>query len=92
MACERAATGRDTKGKEMRDTIDMAREAGKLKCDCCLPYYEETDIEGFEGFLKAFEALVRADEREACANVCEDHFSSDGEWCAKTIRARGEAR
>jgi hypothetical protein len=79
----------------MRDTIDMAREAGKLKCDCCLPYYEETDIEGFEGFLKAFEALVRADEREACAKVCEE--TDDGtpynlaEMCARNIRARGQA-
>jgi hypothetical protein len=62
----------------MRDTIDMAREAGKLKCDCCLPYYEETDIEGFEGFLKAFEALVRADQDEkykwdihSCGPTCK---------------------
>lgn len=47
----------------MRDTIEMAREAAKLKCDFCLPYYEETDIEGFEGFLKRFAAIVRADER-----------------------------
>jgi hypothetical protein len=31
-----------------------------------------------------------ATEREACAQVCEDHFSSDGDWCAKQIRARGE--
>jgi hypothetical protein len=42
----------------------MAREAGELKCDCCLPYYGETDIEGFEGFLKRFAELVRADERK----------------------------
>ena len=32
----------------------------------------------------------RADEREACAKVCDDLFLSDGEWCAKSIRARGE--
>ena len=29
-----------------------------------------------------------AEEREACANVCDDHFSSDGHWCAAAIRAR----
>jgi hypothetical protein len=29
-------------------------------------------------------------EREACAKVCDDLFLSDGEWCAKSIRARGE--
>lgn len=53
----------------MRDTIDMAREA------------EIGDSHGYIianelAHLKAFEALVRADERsverEACAKVCED--------------------
>jgi hypothetical protein len=70
---------------EMRDTIDMAREAGD-DWDSTL----STDKE----FLKRFEALVRADEREqgqkwfdavtaqhkqeilaereACAKVCDD--------------------
>jgi hypothetical protein len=47
----------------MRDTIDMAREAGD-DWDSTL----STDKE----FLKRFEALVRADEREACAKVCEE--------------------
>jgi hypothetical protein len=43
----------------MRDTIDMLREAGWAS-------YASQD----ERF-KAFEALVRADEREACAKFCE---------------------
>ncbi len=69
----------------MRDTIDMAREAGK----------NISPDHGLGHFLKRFEALVRADERkqgqkwfdavtaqhkqeilaerEACANVCEDN-------------------
>lgn len=38
----------------MRDTIDMAREAGAIH------YWHMSR-------LKAFEALVRADEREVCA-------------------------
>jgi hypothetical protein len=46
------------------DIIRMAREVGDLKCDCCLPYYEETDIEGFEEFLERFAELVEAAERE----------------------------
>jgi len=25
-------------------------------------------------------------EREQCAQLCEDHFSSDGDFCAKQIR------
>jgi hypothetical protein len=43
----------------MRDTIDMAREAGVYK-DCDWRY--EMKAEGDS--LKAFEALVRADERK----------------------------
>ena len=69
----------------MRDTIDMAREAGK----------NISPDHGLGHFLKRFEALVRADtlanidpskfmsyqeafeagrlaEREACAKVCEE--------------------
>jgi hypothetical protein len=49
------------------DIIRMAREAGELKCNCCLPYYEEVDIKGFEGFLKRFAAIVSAHEREKVA-------------------------
>jgi hypothetical protein len=78
----------------MRDTIDMAREAGELKCDCCLPYYEETDIEGFEGFLKRFEALVRADERNR--TWTQEHWTEyersiaavEREACAKVCEER----
>jgi hypothetical protein len=65
----------------MRDTIDMAREAGfdkhTLEVSMNIFFTEE---------LKAFEALVRADEREACAKVCEERG-----WhvTAAAIRARG---
>jgi hypothetical protein len=72
----------------MRDTIDMAREAGikhdidGVWCDVCE--------------LKAFEALVRADERsverEACAKVCEGATELGCEYwsdVAEAIRARG---
>lgn len=73
----------------MRDTIDMAREAG---------FTTSKDEWIFTELLKAFEALVRADERnkvwsqkhwteyeqaivqaerEACAKVCEN-IESDG--------------
>ena len=55
----------------MRDTIEMAREAG---------FFEDNgDGQGVwlanASCLKAFEALVRADEREACAKVCEAKHS-----------------
>jgi hypothetical protein len=45
------------------------------------------------GDIEHFAELIRADEREACAKLCEamDHdgvmIASD---CAKAIRARGE--
>jgi len=65
----------------MRDTKDMAREAGLLTW---LKPPEDV-IERF----KAFEALVRADEREACAKVCDD-LHPDWKWrAAESIRARG---
>ena len=46
-------------------------------------------------FAQAVEAIVRADEREACAKVCEDmgrgHGSAFAEFdCVAAIRARGE--
>ena len=75
----------------MRDTIDMAREAG---------FFENTgDGQGMwmanTSCLKAFEALVRADEREACAKVCEGyddeydvHTKQTVEGIALQIRAR----
>jgi hypothetical protein len=50
----------------MKTTIDMAREAGSQE------YGPLTRNWSFElTQLKAFEALVRADEREACAKLCE---------------------
>jgi hypothetical protein len=64
-------------GKEhMKTTIELAREAGADT----LMYW---DIEK----LKRFEALVRADEREACAKECKfDRTSADIEIA---IRNRG---
>ena len=49
----------------MRDAIELAREAGADT----LMYW---DIEK----LKAYEALVRADERESCAKVCDEEICS----------------
>ena len=40
-------------------------------------------------FLQKFADLIRADEREACAKVCEDAPEPDGADLAKRIRARG---
>jgi hypothetical protein len=71
----------------MRDTIDMAREAGD-DWDSTL----STDKE----FLKRFEALVRADEREACAELVyhsppSDEYESPLKAVYHAIRNRGQA-
>jgi hypothetical protein len=77
----------------MRDTIDMAREVDpvtKLLLDKKLPQGMDHDV--FMWFLKRFADLVRADEREACAKVCEETLPTHpdlGVICATAIRNRG---
>ena len=74
----------------MRNTIEMAREAGieldLIDEDEGQIYYITT-----EG-MKAFEALVRADEREACAKVADGWPDYDVQGLAEAIRARGETK
>jgi hypothetical protein len=74
-----------------RTIMEMAREAG---------LHIATDVNWMPiiglDHLKAFEALVRADEREACAKVCDymasrctDIRAAALEVAAENIRARG---
>jgi hypothetical protein len=67
----------------MRDTIDMAREAG----------FTADEFAWHDYMFERFEALVRADEREACAKVCENLPMQQEvdvrDQCATAIRARG---
>jgi hypothetical protein len=78
----------------MKTTIDMAREV----------YGAHTEWSGAPlDRLEQLVALVRADEREACAKVCdsleeqcEKLLVPDEKWptpsdCAHIIRARGQA-
>ena len=78
----------------MRDTIDMAREVDpvtKLLLDKKLPQGMDHDV--FMWFLERFEALVRADEREIDAKVCESLPMQQEidvrDECAAAIRNRG---
>jgi hypothetical protein len=101
----------------MRDTIELAREAGmkasRGKTDKDGNYHPFINALGKDvpiEWIEAFEALVRADEqnkqceafqqilssvkaiaiadeREACAKVCETLVM--GKHCAAAIRARG---
>lgn len=41
-----------------------------------------------DDFLVALANRAADIEREACAQVCDDLFMSDGTWCARFIRAR----
>ena len=73
-----------------KDIIKWAREAG-------LQEYLMRVYRAEEG-IHHFAALVRADEREACAKVCDARFirdhnreDADARRCAAAIRARGQA-
>ena len=71
----------------MKDTIDMARETK-------MPYDFVTGEPIYLEKLKAFEALVRADERkaerEAIAKWLE--HEKDAPYWAELVRARGETK
>ena len=64
----------------MKTVIEMAREAGIRDCTC----------NGTKGCLERFAELVRADEREACAQIAETYREWDdtGMGVATAIRAR----
>jgi hypothetical protein len=79
----------------MKSTIDMAHKAGFKEHNGMI--YVTTINDECAKELKAFEALVRADEREACAKVCEqqsllqldERVMRGIDACAAAIRARG---
>jgi hypothetical protein len=88
---------RDAERNEMKTTIDMAREAG---FDVVV---QINAVDGSIAHLTAFAALVRADEREACAKKAEtlgvhpalNVFAGGPDWykhgkeIAAAIRNRG---
>jgi hypothetical protein len=67
-------------GWRKRTITEMAREASY---DVQVPDFL---IPVFERFAK----LVREDERELCAKVCEDSVEYAGDELARQIRARGD--
>jgi transposase len=89
----------------MKTVIEMAREAGfEAKRGWGLRDSAPEDV--FAASVKitreieAFAALVRAEEREACAKVCDrvvegkdpDDIHSDSQWAALTLAAEIRAR
>jgi hypothetical protein len=82
----------------MKTTIELAREAGAEFAE--LPMmdafvFSVDDKHWNSKELERFVALVRADEREACAKVCDEIHVEYEEGknmavvCAANIRARG---
>jgi hypothetical protein len=56
------------------DVIRMAREAGLLNCECCLPFFDEDDHKNWERFFVNFANLVAAAEREACRRAFDAYL------------------
>ena len=69
----------------MKTAIEMAREAEFPAAN-----YPALVSDGEWGALERFAELVRADEREACAKVCESHGPTlaNGAMLAEAIRNR----
>ena len=73
----------------MKTVIEMAREAGfdGVGQRVTSPVIEGSDL---AWLLERFAELVRADEREACAKVCDDlHPGLATKRAAEIIRAKG---
>jgi hypothetical protein len=76
----------------MRSTIEMALEAGFQLADKRLYVY---DCDGVcQEEVERLVELARADEREACAKVCDSWSLRDSlaAEMAEEIRARGETK
>ncbi len=71
------------------EIIEMARQAG-MNIDVLIRC---RNIELLEPFVKLVAQQAQAEEREACANACEEAKTNDWEGavvCAAVIRARGD--
>jgi hypothetical protein len=84
----------------MKTTIELAREAGLIKTvDCCGVPDKFCGQDEWKGNLKAFEALVRADEREKAKhneevlmNALWKACGDDGQMVVETIESQGELK
>jgi hypothetical protein len=69
------------------DIIRMAREANRYASNQTGDSFEWQEIRD-----ERFAALAAAAEREACADICDQHASIEGiaQRCAEQIRARSK--
>jgi hypothetical protein len=79
----------------MRDTIEMAREAG-FESNGSMVVVRHSSTGSWVGVTKEIErliAMVRADEREACYTIAKFNQSNHLEHLtADQIKARGETK
>lgn len=81
-----------------QDIIRLAREAGLSLKSFAEPPKPYIYVAGYDDTLERFATLVaaaaKAEEREACASLCErlpaQHRIDVRDECAAVIRARGE--
>lgn len=90
-------TARYVLGRQHTEGEEVNERDKELAIQAGLKAYQEQapKLDGMVGSweaIEAFSALIRADEREACAKVCEDKWASLGPArpsCVADIRARG---
>jgi hypothetical protein len=72
------------------DIIRMALEAGfGAESEQFFFPKPQNVFTGVDAEIQRFAALVAAAEREACAQICDEH-SDDPVYCGQAIRARGQ--
>ena len=69
---------------------ELAEQAGFDLVKTTGGYAIWTDEGWNTDLLERFAEILRQDEREACAKLCDGWTQADGDACAKDIRARGE--
>lgn len=75
------------------DILRMAREAGLHEDDGVWYSRSDVDADVTTDDLERFAAIVAAEEREACARVCDEldrRWINQAEKCAERIRARSK--
>lgn len=73
--------------------IEMAKQSGmvyrEFEDEFANGNTDGVDLKTLQAFVNLVEAAARADEREACAKLCEKSDRYRGDYFAAVIRARG---
>jgi hypothetical protein len=63
-----------------KEILDLAQ-------DLRVPFTEHLNTPWARLYMISLVRKAVAYERERCAQICEDHFMSDGDFCARQIRS-----